>query len=43
MVKHHLTHREGHWRRGIAINGPAVVSFIVVLIFAVAKFNEGPG
>jgi amino acid transporter len=42
MVKHHLTHREGHWRRSLAINGfAAFLSATVVLIFAVAKFTEG--
>jgi amino acid transporter len=42
MVKHHLTAREGHWRRSIVVNGfSAFLSFAVVLIFAVAKFKEG--
>src|SRR5271163_1061299 len=42
MVKHHLTARQGHWKRSIAINGfSAFLSFTVVLIFAVAKFKEG--
>jgi len=42
MVKHHLTAREGHWKRSIAINGfSAFLSATVVLIFAVAKFTEG--
>ena len=42
MVKFHLTHREPHWRRGTAINGTAaVLSFVVLLIFAVTKFTEG--
>ncbi|MGD0747546.1 MAG: amino acid permease [Acidimicrobiales bacterium] len=42
MVKHHLTARQGHWRRGVAVNGfSAFLSFAVVLIFAVAKFKEG--
>ena len=42
MVKHHLTAREGHWRRSVAINGfSAFLSVTVVLIFAVAKFKEG--
>jgi amino acid transporter len=42
MVKHHLTARQGHWRRSVAINGfSAFLSFTVVLIFAVAKFKEG--
>jgi hypothetical protein len=42
MVKHHLTARQGNWRRSIAINGfSAFLSFTVVLIFAIAKFKEG--
>ena len=42
MVKHHLTARQGHWKRSVAINGfSAFLSFTVVLIFAVAKFKEG--
>jgi hypothetical protein len=42
MVKHHLGHRTGHWRRGVVINGfSAFLCFTVVLIFAVAKFTEG--
>jgi len=42
MVKHHLTYREPHWRRGAAINGTAaVLSFVVDLIFATTKFTEG--
>jgi len=42
MAKYHHTHREDHWRRRLAINGTAsVLSFIVLLIIAVAKFREG--
>jgi len=42
MVKHHLTNKEAHWRRGVAVNGfAAMLTFSVVLIFAVAKFKEG--
>ena len=43
MVKHHLDHREEKkWRRGVVVNGVAgVISFLVVLIFAIAKFKEG--
>ena len=42
MVKHHLTAKEGHWRRSVVVNGfSAFLSFTVVLIFAVAKFKEG--
>ncbi len=42
MVKHHLTTKQGHWRRSVLVNGfSAFLSFTVVLIFAVAKFKEG--
>jgi len=42
MAKYHHTHREDHWQRRLAINGTAsVLSFVVLVIIAVAKFNEG--
>ncbi len=42
MVRHHLRHRQPHWKRRVAINGSAaVVSLIVDLVFAVTKFTEG--
>ena len=42
MVKRHLTYREPGWRRKCAINGfAAVLSAIVVAIFAITKFTEG--
>jgi amino acid transporter len=42
MSKHHLTHRESGWRHKLAINfSAAVLSTVVVGIFAVAKFTEG--
>ncbi|WP_019971436.1 amino acid permease [Mycobacterium sp. 141] len=42
MTKHHLTQRERGWRYKLAINlSAAVVSTVVVGIFAVAKFTEG--
>jgi amino acid transporter len=42
MTKHHLTHREPGWRRRLAINlSAAILSTVVVGIFAVAKFTEG--
>ncbi|MGH8921467.1 MAG: APC family permease, partial [Actinomycetes bacterium] len=42
MVKHHLTGREGRWHMKLAVNGfAAVLSFAVVIIFAVTKFTEG--
>jgi hypothetical protein len=42
MAKYHLRHREEHWRRRLAINGTAsVLSAIVLVIIAVAKFSQG--
>ena len=42
MVKHHLTQKGPHWRRGVAVNAiSSFLSGVVVLIFAVVKFNEG--
>ena len=42
MTKHHLTQRESGWRRRLAINlSAAILSTVVVGIFAVAKFTEG--
>jgi hypothetical protein len=42
MTKHHLTHRDPGWRRKLTINlSAAILSTIVVLIFAIAKFTEG--
>jgi amino acid transporter len=42
MVKHHLRLKEPGWKVKTAINGgAAVVSFTVVVIFAVTKFFEG--
>jgi amino acid transporter len=42
MTKHHLTQREPGWRHKLAINfSAAVLSTVVVGIFAVAKFTEG--
>jgi hypothetical protein len=42
MVKHHLTHREGHWRKRVGVNGiAAVVCAVVVVVFAVAEFTQG--
>ncbi len=42
MVKHHLDRRQGHWKRGIVVNGIAgFISLVVVLIFLIAKFSEG--
>ncbi|MEB3981256.1 amino acid permease [Mycobacterium sp. 663a-19] len=42
MTRHHLTQREPGWRHRLAINlSAAILSTIVVGIFAVAKFTEG--
>ncbi len=42
MAKHHLSQRDSRWRRKMAINLSAgLLSTIVVLIFAIAKFTEG--
>jgi len=42
MVKHHLTHRDPHWRKSVAINAvAAVVCFVVVVVFAIAQFKQG--
>jgi hypothetical protein len=42
MAKHHLSQRDSGWRRKLAINLSAgLLSTIVVLIFAIAKFTEG--
>ncbi|MFZ0902681.1 MAG: amino acid permease [Mycobacterium sp.] len=42
MTKHHLTHRESGWQHRLVINlSAAILSTIVVGIFAVAKFTEG--
>ncbi|MCU1489820.1 MAG: amino acid/polyamine/organocation transporter, superfamily, partial [Acidimicrobiaceae bacterium] len=42
MVRYHLRHRARGWRRRLVVNGfAAVLSAIVVVIFAVTKFTEG--
>lgn len=42
MAKHHVTRKEPGWRAGLAVNGVgAVLSGIVLVIFAAAKFSEG--
>jgi amino acid transporter len=42
MTKHHLNQRDPGWRRKLVINlSAAILSTIVVGIFAVAKFTEG--
>jgi amino acid transporter len=42
MSKHHLTEREPGWKHKLVINGSAsVLSFVVVMVLAIAKFNQG--
>ncbi len=42
MAKHHITHREPQWRRGLVINAiGAILSFVVLAIIASMKFMEG--
>ncbi|MGH9124306.1 MAG: amino acid permease, partial [Acidimicrobiales bacterium] len=42
MAKHHLTHKEPHWRKGLAINGiGAVLSLVVDIVILVTKFTAG--
>jgi hypothetical protein len=42
MAKHHLTHKEPGWRRGIFVNGVgAVLSLVVDIIIAITKFTHG--
>jgi amino acid transporter len=42
MAKHHRTHKEPGWRKGIFINGfGALLSFVVLVIFIRFKFMEG--
>jgi hypothetical protein len=42
MTKYNLTHRAPGWRRRVVVNlSAAILSTIVVAIFAVAKFTEG--
>jgi amino acid transporter len=42
MTKHHLRHREGNWRRGVAVNGvAAAVCIVVVGVFAATEFTHG--
>jgi amino acid transporter len=42
MAKHHLTHREPHWRYGFVVNGiGALLSFVVDVIIGITKFTHG--
>jgi len=42
MVRHHLSLREPHWKRGVVVNAiGAVATLLVLLIVAVTKFTSG--
>lgn len=42
MAKHHITHKEPGWRKGLFINGMgALLSLIVDVVIAVTKFTGG--
>ncbi len=42
MAKHHLTHRDEHWRKSVAVNATAaVVCAVIVVVFAIAEFTQG--
>jgi amino acid transporter len=42
MAKHHITHKEPHWKTGLFVNGMgAVLSLVVDLIIAFTKFKHG--
>ena len=42
MAKHHITHKEPTWKRGLVINGiGALLSLLVLVIVAAVKFREG--
>ena len=42
MVRHHLTNRDEHWRKSVAVNATAaVVCAVIVVVFAFAEFTKG--
>ena len=42
MAKHHITHKEPHWRSGLFVNGMgAFLSLVVDIIIAITKFTHG--
>ena len=42
MAKHHITHKEPHWRKGLVVNGVgAMLSAVVDVIIAITKFTHG--
>jgi amino acid transporter len=42
MAKHHITHKEPSWKRGLVINGiGALLSALVLVVVTVVKFRDG--
>ena len=42
MARHHLTHKDDHWRKGVAVNAvAAIVCAVIVVVFAMAEFTQG--
>jgi amino acid transporter len=42
MAKHHLTHRQPGWRKGLVITGAGgAITLVVLIVIAVTKFTEG--
>jgi hypothetical protein len=42
MAKHHITHKEPHWRKGLVVNGiGALLSLVVDVVIAITKFAHG--
>jgi amino acid transporter len=42
MVKHHINHKDSHWKTHVGVNSvAAVVCAVVVVVFAVAEFTQG--
>ncbi len=42
MARHHLTHRDDHWRKSVAVNASAaIVCAVIVVVFAMAEFTQG--
>ncbi len=42
MVKHHIDHKDAHWKTHVGVNSvAAIVCAVVVVVFAVAEFTQG--
>jgi amino acid transporter len=42
MARHHITHKEPHWRKGLFINAMgALLSLVVDVLIAITKFTHG--